>query len=102
MVTRPIDRYVDFVNKVSEGNYQLRLDLQTRDEFEKIAHALNVMLEKLEGLIETEADRDRLRARVGHILQRLVRHIRGAPRARARRATDTQSRQVAARRRVDG
>ena len=68
MVTRPIDRYVDFVNKVSEGNYQLRLDLQTRDEFEKIAHALNVMLEKLEGLIETEADRDRLRVNITSLL----------------------------------
>lgn len=68
MVTRPIDRYVDFVNNVSEGNYQLRLDLQTQDEFEKIAHALNVMLEKLEGLIETEADRDRLRANITSLL----------------------------------
>ncbi len=69
MVTRPIDRYVDFVNKVSEGNYHLRLDMHTQDELEKIGHALNVMLEKLEGLIETEADRDRLQKNITHLLR---------------------------------
>lgn len=68
MVTRPIDRYVDFVNKVSEGNYHLRLDMQTLDELEKIGYALNVMLEKLEGLIESEADRDRLRSNITSLL----------------------------------
>lgn len=68
MVTRPIDRYVDFVNKVSEGNYHLRLDMQTLDELEKIGYALNVMLEKLEGLIESEADRDRLQSNITSLL----------------------------------
>ncbi|MCB0294181.1 MAG: HAMP domain-containing protein, partial [Calditrichaeota bacterium] len=69
MVTRPIDRYVDFVNRVSEGNYHLRLEMQTQDELEKIGHALNVMLEKLEGLIETEADRDRLQKNITSLLR---------------------------------
>ncbi|RMF61969.1 MAG: methyl-accepting chemotaxis protein [Calditrichaeota bacterium] len=69
MVTRPIDRYVDFVNKVSEGNYHLRLEMHTQDELEKIGNALNVMLEKLEGLIETEADRDRLQQNITHLLR---------------------------------
>lgn len=68
MVTRPIDRYVDFVNRVSEGNYHLRLDMQTLDELEKIGYALNVMLEKLEGLIESEADRDRLQSNITSLL----------------------------------
>lgn len=69
MITRPIDRYVDFVNKVSEGNYGLRLEMHSRDELEKIGHALNVMLEKLEGLIETEADRDRLQKNITSLLR---------------------------------
>ncbi len=69
MITKPVDRYVDFVNKVSEGNYNLRLDLQTKDELEKISHALNVMLEKLEGLIESEADRDRLQKNITSLLR---------------------------------
>lgn len=68
VITRPIDRYVDFVNRVSEGNYHLRLQLQTRDELEKIGFALNVMLEKLEGLIESEADRDRLQSNITSLL----------------------------------
>ncbi|RMG63192.1 MAG: HAMP domain-containing protein [Calditrichaeota bacterium] len=69
MVTRPIDRYVAFVNQVSEGNYHLRSDMHTYDELEKIGQALNVMLEKLEGLIETEADRDRLQQQITSLLR---------------------------------
>jgi methyl-accepting chemotaxis protein len=68
LVTRPIDHYVDFVNRVSEGNYKLRLEMQTHDELEKIGYALNVMLEKLEGLIESEADRDRLQSNITSLL----------------------------------
>lgn len=68
-VTRPIEQYVEFVNKVSEGNYHLRLGMETRDELEKIGNALNVMLEKLEGLIETEADRDRLQEQITSLLK---------------------------------
>ncbi|RMH87307.1 MAG: methyl-accepting chemotaxis protein [Calditrichaeota bacterium] len=66
-ITGPINRYVDFVNDVAEGNYKLRLDLETHDEMEKIGHALNLMLEKLEVLIETEADRDRLQGNIANL-----------------------------------
>jgi twitching motility protein PilJ len=59
---------VDFVNRVSEGNYKLRLEIQTHDELEKIGYALNIMLEKLEGLIESEADRDRLQSNITSLL----------------------------------
>jgi|GEM_PF-2120724 len=68
-VIRHIDEYVDFVNRVSEGNYDLRLNQNTRDEIEKIGNALNVMLEKLEGLIESEADRDRLQKNITSLLR---------------------------------
>jgi methyl-accepting chemotaxis protein len=69
IVTRPINEFIEFVNKVSEGNYHLRLNMTTRDEMEKIGDALNVMLEKIEGLIETEADRDRLQKQITSLLQ---------------------------------
>lgn len=69
LVIRPIDRVVAFVNRVSEGNYHLRYEYRTFDELEKIAYALNVMLEKLEGLIETEADRDRLQKQITSLLR---------------------------------
>lgn len=69
IVTRPINEFIEFVNKVSEGNYHLRLNLATRDELEKIGNALNVMLEKIEGLIESEADRDRLQQQITTLLQ---------------------------------
>jgi methyl-accepting chemotaxis protein len=69
MITRPIDRFVAFVNRVSEGNYHLRYEYRTFDELEKIAYALNVMLEKLEGLIDSEADRDRLQEQITRFLR---------------------------------
>lgn len=69
IITRPIDRFVSFVNRVSEGNYHLRYEYRTFDEMEKITYALNVMLEKLEGLIETEADRDRLQDQITGFLR---------------------------------
>lgn len=69
IVTRPINEFIEFVNKVSEGNYHLRLNMTTRDELEKIGTALNVMLEKIEGLIESEADRDRLQKQITVLLQ---------------------------------
>lgn len=69
MVTTPINQFIEFVNRVSDGNYHLRLDMQTRDEMEKIGNALNVMLERIEGLIETEADRDRLQKQITGLLQ---------------------------------
>ena len=68
-VTTPIHNFVDFVNRVSEGNYQLRYEYRTFDEMEKIAFALNVMLEKLEGLIESEADRDRIQEQITSLLK---------------------------------
>lgn len=68
-VITPINNFVDFVNRVSEGNYQLRYEYRTFDEMEKIAYALNVMLEKLEGLIESEADRDRLQKQITSLLK---------------------------------
>jgi twitching motility protein PilJ len=69
IVTRPINEFIEFVNKVSEGNYHLRLNMTTRDEMEKIGDALNVMLQKIEGLIETEVDRDRLQKQITSLLQ---------------------------------
>jgi len=69
MVTKPTNEFIEFVNKVSEGNYHLRLNMTTRDEMEKIGNALNVMLEKIEGLIESEVDRDRLQKQITSLLQ---------------------------------
>ncbi len=69
LVIRPVNRFVSFVNKVSEGNYQLRYEDYPSDEMGKIANALNVMLEKLEGLIETEVDRDRLQSQITSLLR---------------------------------
>jgi twitching motility protein PilJ len=69
LVVKPIDSLVGFVNQVSEGNYHLRYEQETSDEMGQIANAMNVMLEKLEGLIETEADRDRLQGQIASLLK---------------------------------
>jgi len=69
LIIRPVNSFVSFVNKVSEGNYQLRYEEAVTDEMGQIANSLNVMLEKLEGLIETEADRDRLQSQITSLLR---------------------------------
>jgi methyl-accepting chemotaxis protein len=69
LIIRPVNSFVGFVNKVSEGNYQLRYEEAVTDEMGQIANSLNVMLEKLEGLIETEADRDRLQSQITSLLR---------------------------------
>ena len=69
LITRSVDRFVKFVNQVSEGNYQLRYEDGTSDEMGGIADSLNIMLEKFEGLIATEADRDRLRDQITSLLR---------------------------------
>jgi len=68
-VKKPINNFVSFVNQVSEGNYQLRYENHNTDEMGQIGNSLNVMLEKLEGLIETEADRDRLQTQIASLLK---------------------------------
>jgi len=68
-VKKPINNFVSFVNQVSEGNYQLRYENHNTDEMGQIGNSLNVMLEKLEGLIETEADRDRLQTQITSLLK---------------------------------
>jgi twitching motility protein PilJ len=69
LIILPVNSFVSFVNKVSEGNYQLRYEEAVTDEMGQIANSLNVMLEKLEGLIETEADRDRLQSQITSLLR---------------------------------
>ncbi len=89
MVTSPIDRFVSFVNRVSEGQYHLRYENHSYDEMEKIAYALNLMLEKLEGLIETEADRDRLQEQITNLLQIVTAAANGDFRVSAEVTADT-------------
>lgn len=69
LIRRSVNKFVRFINQVSEGNYQLRYENSSSDEMGIVANALNIMLEKLEGLIETEADRDRLQDQITSLLR---------------------------------
>ncbi len=89
LVTRPVNQFVNFVNKVSEGNYHLRFQYHTNDEMDKIGEALNVMLERLEGLIETEADRDRLQQQITSLLRIVSAAADGDFRVKAEVTADT-------------
>ncbi len=88
-VTRPIDNIVAFVNKVSEGNYHLRYQAKTYDEMEKVAYALNLMLERLESLIATEADRKRLEDQIASLLRIVSQAAEGDFTVRAEVTADT-------------
>ncbi len=69
LIRKSVNKFVRFINQVSEGNYQLRYENSSSDEMGMVANALNIMLEKLEGLIETEADRDRLQGQITSLLR---------------------------------
>lgn len=69
LIRKSVNKFVRFINQVSEGNYKLRYENSSSDEMGMVANALNIMLEKLEGLIETEADRDRLQDQITGLLR---------------------------------
>jgi twitching motility protein PilJ len=65
----PITELTDVVNQVSMGLIETRSHVDTGDELERLGNTLNEMLNRIGGLIETEADRDRLQHNIMQLLE---------------------------------
>ncbi len=63
---RPILSLTDGVNEIARGNLDRKLDIQTGDEVETLAHCVNLMTDNLktqmENLARVTADKERIRA----------------------------------------
>lgn len=67
-VVRPISSLSDVFSQVSMGLVESRSRVETGDELEVLGTNLNEMLDRIGGLIETEADRDRMQANIMNLL----------------------------------
>jgi signal transduction histidine kinase len=52
VILRPIRQLRAIANNVAEGNLEIRSSIKTGDEYEKLAHAFNHMLDRLQGTQE--------------------------------------------------
>ena len=67
-IVTPISSLSDVFSQVSMGLVESRSRVETGDELEVLGTNLNEMLDKIGGLIETEADRDRMQANIMNLL----------------------------------
>jgi methyl-accepting chemotaxis protein len=67
-IVTPISSLSDVFSQVSMGLVESRSRVETGDELEVLGTNLNEMLDRIGGLIETEADRDRMQANIMNLL----------------------------------
>lgn len=73
-LTRPLQVMMAGVRRIADGNLQARVEVHTRDEFSRLANALNDMSQQLHNSLET---RRHLTADVAHELRTPVTIIQG-------------------------
>ncbi len=64
----PLQKLASVALKVEEGNYSVRANLNTGDEIQIVGDRMDSMLDRIVGLIETEADRDKLQNQITDLL----------------------------------
>jgi methyl-accepting chemotaxis protein len=67
-IVTPISSLSDVFGQVSMGLVESRSRVETGDELEVLGTNLNEMLDRIGGLIETEADRDRMQSNIMNLL----------------------------------
>lgn len=67
-IVTPISSLSDVFSQVSMGLVESRSRVETGDELEVLGTNLNEMLDRIGGLIETEADRDRMQSNIMNLL----------------------------------
>jgi len=65
LVIKPMRKFEEMAKEIGEGNLNARVDIQTGDEFEKLAAAFNTMAERI------ERGRDHLEARINQATREL-------------------------------
>lgn len=64
--TKPIDEFTDTINKMVLGNLNQKIDIDTNDEFEKLANSFNIMSTKIN---QVDVERKNFVANVSHELR---------------------------------
>jgi len=77
LIAKPMSSLSKVVEQVSMGLVESRSRVETGDEIEELGNSLNEMLDRIGGLIETEADRDRMQANVMNLLDIVDRASKG-------------------------
>jgi len=87
----PLNRMVETINQVSEGDMETRMAIQTRDEFGVLGEAFNHMLERINSLVrEREENVDALKGALSDIREGYLTTVRAL--ANAIEASDTYTR----------
>ena len=72
-VVRPIRDVVTVTERVSAGDYQSRILVQVGGELGELGRAVNDMLDRIVGLIESDEDEKRLQAHIMELLEQVSR-----------------------------
>lgn len=67
-ISRGVTEIAEVAAQAASGQLQARAKLDTRDEFGRMANAFNAMLDRLSGLVQTEAERDLMQQRLMQFL----------------------------------
>lgn len=68
-IVQPISTIEEAIEAIRQGNYEKRIDIKTGDEYQKIAEAFNLMMDKLSTLIQTEEERKQMQNNIIKFLQ---------------------------------
>lgn len=73
LLVRPLKRMSERIGRIADGHYDTRVEVNSGDEFGRLAHAINEMASRVQESIESIQASDRLRrelvANVGHDLR---------------------------------
>ncbi|MGE5449880.1 MAG: methyl-accepting chemotaxis protein [Methanomassiliicoccales archaeon] len=56
-ITKPLTNMVDNTQQIAEGNLQVKIDQEGRDEVSQLADAFNIMTDKIKGLVAQVMDK---------------------------------------------
>jgi len=80
-ITNPIRKMQGIAQSISQGNFNERIDIKTKDELEELAKSLNKMADRLQTQIDNLKKMDKVRtdfvANVSHELKTPITSIRG-------------------------
>jgi len=69
-ISRPIIKLKNAANKIKDGNFDVRTNIQTKDEIGELSHTFDLMAQKLqESLIEIKEKEDVIKQQEGILLQ---------------------------------
>ncbi len=76
-IVNPVRELIDRMRKISDGNYDQRLEFETGDEFEKMAMVFNTMAQKLQeyehsNIAKLKSGKQRIEAIINHMREAVI------------------------------